>query len=56
MFGVSANNMGSIILVWVVKGVMPMPRSIQFTCIHIQVSHKTIGLHNISFGIWKGIA
>jgi hypothetical protein len=55
--GQFANNMGSIIVVQVVGGVMPMPKSIQFTCITpLQISHKTFGLHNISFGIWKVIA
>jgi hypothetical protein len=52
----SANTMGSIILVWVVEGVLLMPRNIQFTCTTLlRVSHKTFGLHNTSFGIWKGI-
>jgi hypothetical protein len=48
--------MGSIILVQVVEGVMPMPKNTQFTCnTPLQVSHKTFELHNKKFGIWKGI-
>jgi len=49
--------MGSIILVWAIGGVMLIPKSIQFTYnTPLWISHKTFGLHNISFGIWKGIA
>jgi hypothetical protein len=49
--------MGSIILVWVVEGILLMPKTTQFTCITpLKVSHKTFRLHNISFGIYKGIA
>jgi hypothetical protein len=46
--------MGSIILLWAIGGVLFMPIIIQFTCTtHLGVSHKTFGLHNICFGIWK---
>jgi hypothetical protein len=49
--------MGSIILVWAIEGVLFMAIIIQFTCTTLlKVSHKTFGLNNISFGIWKGIA
>jgi hypothetical protein len=49
--------MNSIILVWAIGGVLFMPINIQFTCTTpLSISHKTFGLHNISFGIWKGIA
>jgi hypothetical protein len=49
--------MGSNILVQAIEGILFMPRTTQFTCIiPFRVSHKTFELHNISFGIWKGIA
>jgi len=49
--------MGSIILVQTIGGVLFMPITTQFTCTTpLKVSHKTFVLHNISFGIWKGIA
>jgi hypothetical protein len=49
--------MGSIILVWAIRGVLFMAITTQFTCTTLlKVSHKTFGFNNISFGIWKGIA
>ncbi len=50
--GQFANTMGSIILVQAIKGVLFMPKTIQFTCTTLlRISHKTFGLHYISFGI-----
>jgi len=49
--------MGLIILVWAIGGILFIPKIIQFTCTTpLKVSHKTFGFHDISFGIWKGIA
>jgi hypothetical protein len=49
--------MGSIILVWAIERVFFMAITTQFTCTTLlKVFHKTFGLSNISFGIWKGIA
>jgi hypothetical protein len=49
--------MGSIILVWAIGGKLLMPITTQFTCTTLfRVSDKTFGVHNISFGIWKGTA
>jgi hypothetical protein len=47
--------MGLIILVQVIEGVLLMLKTIQFTCTPFKVSHKSFELHNISFGILKGI-
>jgi len=45
--------MGSIILVWVIGGVLLMPKITQFACTTpLSVSHKTFKFHNIYFGIW----
>jgi hypothetical protein len=47
--GESTNTMELIILVRVIRGVLFMPITTQFTCnTPLQVSHKTFGLHNIS--------
>jgi len=55
--GYCPNTMGSIILVQAIERVLLMPIIIQFTCnTPPKISHKSFGLHNISFGTWTYIA
>ncbi len=55
--GYTINTMGWIILVYVIKGVLFMPKKTQWTCITPpKVSQKYIRFHNIFFNMRKGIA
>jgi len=54
--GYTVNTMGWIILVHPIRGALFMPRKTQWMCnTFFKVSQKYIGLHNISFEMWKGI-
>jgi hypothetical protein len=53
----STNTMGSIILVQDIEKILLIPIIIQFTCnTPFNISHKSFGFHNISFGTWTNIA
>jgi hypothetical protein len=51
------NTMGWFILVYIIGGVLFMPKTTPYTWSTFRrVSQKYITLHNISFETWRGIA